>query len=88
MSVDQWAAIGIVCGAILAFIGVIATAGKVLGMLWQWRFGNEIKETMKRIEAKLDAHLQWHADPGGRPAKPEPSRANGPDPTRARRPHA
>jgi hypothetical protein len=67
--------------------------------LWQWRFGDEIKATMERIEARMkrdmerlearmerieakqDDHLEWHTQPGGRPAKATPLRPNGPSST-------
>jgi len=40
---------------------------------------------MKRltvIETKVDEHLEWHANPGGRPAKTTVPRPNGPAPGR------
>jgi len=39
-----------------------------------------LMERVESIETKLADHLQWHADPGGRPAKPAPVRPNGPQP--------
>lgn len=77
MSLDQWQALGIVCGAILAFAGVLLLAAKGLGKLWEWRFGNELKAAMARMEDKLDQHLEWHGDPGGQPARVVQPRSNG-----------
>ena len=54
-------AVGIVCGAILMLSGVVTLAVKGLLMIWEWRFGKDIKaaqaraeETSQRMEAKLD----------------------------------
>jgi hypothetical protein len=87
VSIEEWQAIGIVCGAILALAGVMLLIGKGLSVLWQWKFGNELKAAMARIEAKLDAHLDSHADPGEQPAKPPTPRPspNGRLPTTGRR---
>jgi len=40
-----------------------------------------LMERVESIEDKLAEHLEWHANPGGRPAKAAPPRANGPQPT-------
>ena len=34
------------------------------------------------LQVTLDEHIQWHASPGGRPAKPTVPRPNGPAPGR------
>ena len=81
MTIDL-STVATVCTAILGMAAVMVLVGKVLSMLWQWKYGNEMKATMARIEAKLDAHLDWHGDPGGRPAKPVPPRPNGGQRTR------
>lgn len=78
MTIEQWQALGIICGAILALAGVLLLVGKGLSMLWQWRFGNELKRALERIEAKLDEHLRWHDEPRGRPAGGPPLQHNGP----------
>jgi len=89
VTLDQWQAIGIVCGAILALAGVVLLVGKGLSMLWQWRFGNELKATVDRIESavaevkeELAEHTRWHPEPGGRPAKAVQPRPNGQRPRR------
>jgi len=78
VTIEQWQALGIICGAILALAGVLLLVGKGLSMLWQWRFGNEIKASLDRLERKLDQHLKWHDDPRGRPAGGAPLQPNGP----------
>jgi hypothetical protein len=53
MTLEDWQAIGIVCGAILALAGVLLLAGKGMGMLWDWRFGRDIKASLQRLEAAM-----------------------------------
>ena len=36
------------------------------------------------VKRKLAEHLEWHADPGGKPAGPNLSKPNGPLPARRR----
>jgi hypothetical protein len=48
----DWQEISVVCGALLALSAVLLLAAKGLSRLWQWRFGDEIKATMARIEAE------------------------------------
>lgn len=43
-----------------------------------------LMDRVEAIEDKLDDHLQWHAGPGGRPAKAAPLRPNGPPSTTPR----
>jgi len=77
VSLDLWTAVLLVCSAILALAGVLALVAKGLAKLWQWRFGDEIKASLARLEEKLDTHLEWHGEPGSQPARPVPSRTNG-----------
>jgi hypothetical protein len=85
VSVDEWEAVGKVCAAILALAGVLLLVAKGLGTLWQWKFGNEIKAALQRIEEKIDTHTH---DDGGwpsmpvRPIRPKP---NGARPRRSAR---
>jgi len=74
---DLLAGVLLVCGVIIALATVLGLVGKGLAMLWQWRFGNEIKLSLARLEEKLDQHLEWHGEPGSQPARPLPSRTNG-----------
>jgi hypothetical protein len=44
-----------------------------------------LHESDVRLARQLDDHLQWHANPAGRPAKSAPPlRTNGPQPPRHR----
>jgi hypothetical protein len=43
-----------------------------------------LMERVESIESKLEAHLEWHANPAGRPASGFPLQPNGP--RRGRRP--
>lgn len=58
MTIEDWQAIGIVSGALLAVLGLILLAAKGLSRLWQWRFGDEIKATMERIEARMKRDME------------------------------
>jgi hypothetical protein len=43
-----------------------------------------LMDRMGEIERKIDDHLTWHGDPGGKPAAPSLDKPNGPTPVRRR----
>lgn len=98
MTVEDWQAIGIVAGSMLA---VLTLAGLVYrkGLQPMWRAGrrayrraNEavdqilgdkakgipsLSDRIAKVEQAQAEHSQWHANPGGQPAKPVQPRPNG-----------
>lgn len=98
MTVEDWQAVGIVCGAILAaltLIGVVYRKG--IRPMWNagrraYRRANEavdqilgdkakgilsLSERIKQLEQAQREHSEWHAGPGGQPARPVQPRPNG-----------
>lgn len=98
MSVENWAAVGIVCSTILAVAGVLFLVTRGIRRMWQLlrkvnrlldqTLGSpgrpSLMDRVEGIETKLAEHLHWHASPGGRPARAEHQRGNdaGPAPRR------
>jgi hypothetical protein len=102
VTIEDWQAVGIVCGALLALLtlaGLVYRKGirpmwrsmKLAARLLEQLVGDPEEgipslmdqlATLQRSDAemarKLDDHLEWHANPGGRPAKAVPPRPNGP----------
>lgn len=99
MSLDQWAAIGVVCGAILGAAAVCFLLARGIRRMWHlMRKVNRLldqtlgspgrpslMDRVTSIEEKLEEHLHWHTDPRGRPAGGAPLQPNGP--RRGRRPN-
>lgn len=101
MNLDQWQAIGIVCGALIALITLLGLLRrKVLQPMWRsMKLAARLLEQLTgdpeagvpslmeqlanlhqsdvTLTKKLDDHLEWHANPGGRPAKAVPPQTNG-----------
>lgn len=98
MSVENWAAVGIVCSAILAATGVLFLVTRGIGRMWHLlrkvnrlldqTLGSpgrpSLMDRVEGIEDKLAEHLHWHASPGGRPARVEQQRGNDAAPPRRR----
>ena len=106
MTLDDWQAIGIICGALLALLTLVGVlyrkvirpvfrSMKLAARLLEQLVGDpddgipSLMERLARFDAnqsemarKLDDHLEWHANPGGRPAKATVPRPNGPAPGR------
>ena len=101
MTIEDWQAVGIVCGSLLALFGLIGLVyRKVLRPMWKsLKLAARLVEQLVgdpnegvpslmeqlatlhqsdvALARKLDDHLQWHAGPGGQPAKPVPTQPNG-----------
>jgi len=106
VTLDDWQAIGIICGALLALLTLVGVlyrkvirpvfrSMKLAARLLEQLVGDpddgipSLMERLARFDAnqsemarKLDDHLEWHANPGGRPAKSTVPRPNGPAPGR------
>jgi hypothetical protein len=106
VTLDDWQAIGIICGALLALLTLVGVlyrkvirpvfrSMKLAARLLEQLVGDpddgipSLMERLARFDAnqsemarKLDDHLEWHANPGGRPAKATGPRPNGPAPGR------
>ena len=98
MNIDQWQAVGVVCGALLALFTLVGLVyRRVVRPMWArsrrtYKLATQLIEqlvgdadegvpslmdqlgafrrTQADIERKLDDHLEWHAGPGARAARP------------------
>ncbi len=104
MTIEDWQAVGIVSGALLALLTLVGLVyRKAIRPMWrslklaarlvEQLVGDpeegvpslmqqlaSLHESDIRLARQLDDHLQWHANPGGQPAKPALARPNGPQP--------
>jgi len=104
VTIEDWQAVGIVCGALLALLTLVGLVYrkairpmfrslKLAARLVEQLVGDpeegvpslmeqlaSLHESDVRLARQLDDHLQWHANPAGRPAKSAPLRTNGPQP--------
>lgn len=104
MTIEDWQAVGIVSGALLALLSLAGLVyRKVIRPMWrslklaarliEQLVGDPdegvpslmdqlaaLRQSDASLARKLDDHLEWHANPGGRPAKAVLPRPNGPQP--------
>lgn len=90
----SWDQLLIVLSTIVAGLAVAGWSARGLRRMWhlgrklnRWldqALGDKaaglpsLMERVEAIETKLDDHLTWHANPGGRPARAALPRPNGP----------
>lgn len=102
MSLEDWQALGVVCGSLIAVLTLLGLAARGLRRMWRaaWRtirrlnevaddlLGDEQKgipsmtDRVQMLDRRLAEHLEWHASPGGQPARPVAGRPNGGTPGR------
>lgn len=106
MTIEDWQAVGIVCGALIAALTLAGLVyRKAIRPMWRsMKLAARLLEQLvgdpdegipslmdqlaslhqsdMTLARKLDDHLEWHANPGGRPARPVTPRPNGPQPGR------
>jgi hypothetical protein len=87
---EQWAALGIVCGAILAAAGVAMLVTKGIGMVWRVigerkealelladvkKSQSELTKRVDELSTRLDDYLRWYPHPDGKSATDRRRRA-------------
>lgn len=77
-----WANLGIIAGGILALLGILSIAVKLMGVFWRVAISKIVEQLedltieIKELSIRMDTHLEWHADPRQRPARPSNARTD------------